>query len=147
MLVYQAMLDPRLLNAYAYASNNPISRYDFDGLMDAQAKRGAEPNQSVREFEFGVREELRNKCAQEARQNLDDCRKAANAAAADVQCDPKGGKAAMKKADEQRLQIMASFNCDKGSRCEYRACLAGASSGKNTTDYLMTRQRCMSQSQ
>jgi RHS repeat-associated protein len=134
----------RRMAAYAYASNSPIMNVDSDGNLDSQAKRNGKPNETVRQLEQPLRKELSARCAREYEENRKKCLEKAN------KCDPvplpaSPSRPDAKAADEQRTRQMQQQqeDCEKGTRCEYEACLAGANSGVNTTDYMRQWTECM----
>lgn len=128
---------------YAYASNNPISRTDEEGLRDSQAKRDGEVNPTVRKMQIPLRRELSDKCEKEYEENKKMC--AEKALKCTLPASTGSAPADAKQRDEIVLATIAAqlAECEKAIKCEREACLAGANSGISTTEYIRAMQRCM----
>ena len=103
-----------LMNPYSYASADPLARVDYDAELDSQSKRDGQPNRIVRWFETPLRKFYLQRCAHDAL-----------------------------KEEEMCASKCAPTVCWKNVRCDYEACVAGATSGAGTTDYLRAYTRCM----
>jgi hypothetical protein len=122
----------------AYSENNPLSKQDPDGRIVRQYRRDGKGNEIVRQLEAPLRRQLIDDCAAEADKNLNDCEKSAFDKCPPLPQNPSPPDA--RRRDEEMLKKM--LECEKSAQCEYEACLAGATSGSGTADWVRAWTRC-----
>lgn len=140
-VLFRAKLEGRGLETYSYASNNPTSRIDDDGLTTRQFKRDGSYSSAAKALDAVGKQRLYDKCAKEANEAGDECRKK------DKACQPpplpkNPSIADVRAADDAQAAGLAA--CEKKAQCAFDACAAAVADLDGTKGvFEITWSKCM----